>query len=81
MYSHGLGICLTGRVRKEGIKIHGPRKTGMGWSGLSDGEVQASHKLSVVIMDYWTERQGLLQTDEQGGGVITEKQGGSDYIP
>lgn len=47
MYSHGLGICLTGRVRKEGIKIHGPRKTGMAWSGLSDGEAQASHKLSV----------------------------------
>lgn len=37
---------------KEGIKIHGPRKPGMEWSVLSDGEARASHKLSVFIMDY-----------------------------
>lgn len=55
----------------------------LGWGGLGSlmEKAQASRKLSVFIMDYWTERWRLLQTDGQGGGVITEKQGGSDYIP
>jgi hypothetical protein len=64
---------------KTETKAH-VEEAGIRWAGLSDGETAAPQKLSVFIVESWTERQGYcIQLNQKAGLLHTDKQGCSFY--
>lgn len=63
-----------GTARKEEIKIHGPRKPGMG--GLGSLMEKLRHPISSVCL-LWTieQRQGLLQKNKEAVTIFPEQGG------